>query len=1515
MFAHGPGSKCRLGYWALFGLLMMPLASIAQTCATPPGLAWGQVQDDFGVKVAGPFVTGFAACAAIAPAITGVSDGAGGYLTFSVSSASPGGPPIANVQNEVLSCWLVGNSGNSSPYYGDAANAYPQAGGCPLYWIQVTLPGQCATCNGVGHPIDPATGNVYATETDIELPGGPGAIAFQRFYNSDDQTGLDIGPGWRHSYSRSINTVLTPNGAAYPGQSAIVSSQYNTPEQACASGFPQVQGAVSAWTGAAVSYSNNTCVLSKAGVTVATVAIQSGPVPAAATSAIEYDLIRDNGQVLRFTTQNGLSPQPGVSVRLAITGSGFTVTDDEDTVETYNASGVLQSVTTRAGVVQSLTYNSNGQLSGVTDSFGNALSITYNGYGVIPQITVNGAGSVQYGYVGYEGGFRLSTITNLDGTTTGYTYGNSAFPDALTALIDESGSTFSTWGYDSQERGTATAEAGGANAVSLVYNSNGSTTVTDALGAVRTFTYSRVGDVNAVTSISGSQCPSCQEPAATSYDAYGWLASRADYNGNVTCYANDPVRGLELVRVEGFAPGNTCPANLAIYTPTGGTLQRKITTAWSPTWREPALITEPNRTIGYTFYPNGSIETKTITDTTVTPNGTRTWQYTYNGYGQPLTITGPRTDLKQVTTLAYYTCTTGGECGQIETITDALGHVTTFNTYNAYGQPLTITNQNGVVSTLTYDARLRLTSVSVATGPSTAETTGYQYYATGLLNIVTLPDGTAITYGYDAAHRLTDITDSLGNNIHYTLDALGNHKTDDVYDPTNTLRRVHTRMFNALSQLSQDINAAGMAVATTLTYDAQGNLKTADAPLGRNTTNYYDALNRLDQITDPNTGQTYLGYDANNNLNTVKDPRGLTTTYTHNGFGDLSELQSPDSGNTLNTFDSAGNLKTSTDARGDVVTYTLDALNRVTQQAYADETIVFGYDNPAKGANGIGRLTSASDASHALSWTYDDLGRVSGKGQTVAGVTKSVGYGYSNGDLVNLVTPWGQKVVYSYTNHQITGIAVNGTTLLSGVTYFPYGGVSGWTWGNGTTVARTYDQDGKITSITTAGDTVDYGYDNAFRITSVTDTGASGNSWSLPTYDLLDRLESASKSGTSYGWTYDANGNRLTQTGTTATTLTPATTSNELTQTTGGLVRTYAYDGAGNTKSYGTLTFAFDDRGRMSAATNGSTSASYIYNAVGQLIEKTVAGYETVLMYDESGHLLGEYTSYGVIDEETIWMGDIPVATLRRNGTTACTTTTVCVFYVHTDQLNAPRKISQPSTNTLAWQWGTDPFGTVAPAQNPGGLGTFVYNLRFPGQYYQAETGVNYNYFRDYDPQTGRYVESDPIGLKGGINTYAYAFGNPLTWSDWLGLKPGDVFPTIQAAAIDALDYVYQIYPNADREYAGSIFPVDGGYSATDPNPGTQSASSPSWPAGGGDAASAIYHTHGQCTPGKDNDNFSRPDSQGIQSDTFLSTWYQIPNYLETPGGIIKRYDPGTTLQSKGHVTTIRKGTACTCSK
>jgi RHS repeat-associated protein len=372
--------------------------------------------------------------------------------------------------------------------------------------------------------------------------------------------------------------------------------------------------------------------------------------------------------------------------------------------------------------------------------------------------------------------------------------------------------------------------------------------------------------------------------------------------------------------------------------------------------------------------------------------------------------------------------------------------------------------------------------------------------------------------------------------------------------------------------------------------------------------------------------------------------------------------------------------------------------------------------------------------------------------------------------MVLLTTPSGQNIAYAYTNHQITSMTVNGTSLLSAVTYFPFGAVSGWTWGNSSLVSRTYDTDGNIKSITTAGDTLNFTPDAAFRITSIVDTGSSANSWSFtnPGYDLLDRLQTASNgSGTTYTWQYDANGNRLSQSGTNATTYTPVTGNNQLHSNSNYLTRTYGYDNSGNTTSYAALSFTYNNRGRLATATNigTATSANYVYDAVGQLVLKTVNNVSTILMYDESGHLLGEYTNTGALIQETVWMGDIPVATLRPNGSAGCTSNPVCVFYVHTDQLNAPRKITQPSNNAIVWRWDADPFGTTQPT------GTLTYNLRVPGQYYQAETGLNYNYFRDYDPQTGRYVESDPIGLAGrSYSTYAYAAGNPISNVDPTGL-------------------------------------------------------------------------------------------------------------------------------------------------
>ena len=150
------------------------------------------------------------------------------------------------------------------------------------------------------------------------------------------------------------------------------------------------------------------------------------------------------------------------------------------------------------------------------------------------------------------------------------------------------------------------------------------------------------------------------------------------------------------------------------------------------------------------------------------------------------------------------------------------------------------------------------------------------------------------------------------------------------------------------------------------------------------------------------------------------------------------------------------------------------------------------------------------------------------------------------------------------------------------------------------------------------------------------------------------------------------------------------------------------------------------------------------------------AGTAAYYIYDESGHVIGEYDANGNPVQEHIYLGDKPVAVVQ-NGNTAT------LDYVTTDQLGTPRVVTN-SSQAIVWQWNSDPFGNGQPT------GSLSYNLRFPGQYYDSETGHNYNYKRDYDPSTARYIESDPIGLKGGVNTFTYVGDNPLTRTDRLGL-------------------------------------------------------------------------------------------------------------------------------------------------
>ena len=289
-------------------------------------------------------------------------------------------------------------------------------------------------------------------------------------------------------------------------------------------------------------------------------------------------------------------------------------------------------------------------------------------------------------------------------------------------------------------------------------------------------------------------------------------------------------------------------------------------------------------------------------------------------------------------------------------------------------------------------------------------------------------------------------------------------------------------------------------------------------------------------------------------------------------------------------------------------------------------------------------------------------------------------------------------------------------------------------------------------------------YDTASRVTSLT----LGNHSALIGsqnygYDELDRVTAYTGTGGPLGYTYDASGNRLTQTvNGTLTTYTVSPGSNRYTATTTGSSHpAFGYDANGSRINRSTTTYGYDAAGRLASFVSSNKTAAYVYNGTGARVMKTVNGVATLFAYDEAGHLTGDYTATGSASVETIYLGDLPVAVLKGS----------VKYYVHADYRNAPRQIDD-ANRVAVWTWNPLPFGENVAVANP-----LSYNLRFPGQYFDSESGLFQNGYRDYDPAAGQYVESDLIGLAGGINTYAYVGGNPVFRVDRLGLAPDFPIP------------------------------------------------------------------------------------------------------------------------------------------
>ena len=187
----------------------------------------------------------------------------------------------------------------------------------------------------------------------------------------------------------------------------------------------------------------------------------------------------------------------------------------------------------------------------------------------------------------------------------------------------------------------------------------------------------------------------------------------------------------------------------------------------------------------------------------------------------------------------------------------------------------------------------------------------------------------------------------------------------------------------------------------------------------------------------------------------------------------------------------------------------------------------------------------------------------------------------------------------------------------------------------------------------------------------------------------------------------------------------------------------------------------------MSSATTAGGTVTYLYNGLELRVSKTgptavVPTGAAYYVYNESGQLLGEYDANNKPIYETVYLGANPVGALKQTGTAAGNNLATSVYNVHADHLGAPRVITRSSDRAIVWRWdGAESFGGTAPNQNPNALGTFVYNQRFPGQVFDAETGLFQNWHREYNARLGRYIQSDPIGLAGGIKRTAMWGGIP----------------------------------------------------------------------------------------------------------------------------------------------------------
>ena len=1052
------------------------------------------------------------------------------------------------------------------------------------------------------------------------------------------------------------------------------------------------------------------------------------------------------------------------------------VYEDNGDYSIYSATGaLLESYSERNGTTVYYEYDGDNLLTRQYDSNGFELNFIYNEQGFVSQVTDQADRTWEYSYNQYG---NLQQVVDPDGHSKDYAYqteDNIGYKQHLLTDIHTNGTDpllnvtwsevllynkkamrVSSYAENDGKRhhySYAQASHNGKAAVRTVKTTklNGTNTTIESRTLIsEADRYWIVSDSNTTTNTSIS----------SSYDANGKLTERTDKRSNTTRY-------------EYNSAGSTTKITELAGTPD----ELVITRSYHNNTDRIAIENEYGlRETRYTYDSDLRVLTKTQVD--LATGAERSWSYTYHPntadsqgntvLGKIASVDGPLPSTQDTMRITY------NAQGLPTRIDLPLGQSISYS-YNSAGQPVSRMDANGVLTEMVLSS-----SNYLIQSTTNGRQRSYAYNGQGQLTQITDELGRVITMSYDNYNRPVQVTYPSGGSINYSYIDTASYtevtrsyqKADGTVTSTQISRtdpRSRMPLQEYLSSTSQQVNERqynGLDDLTQIIHYGQ---------YGTSTTVYsYDSEGRVSQIQDGESGITGMSYDVFARLTGVTDPNNGATQYLYTAFGDLTQQDSPDTGTISFSYDSAGNLTQQTNANNVRFSYSYDALNRVSGIDYAGDELDVNitYD---EGQNGKGRLTGVTDGSGSSSYQYSDRGFVTQSNSAVMGVQLNVWYSYNDaGQITRITYPSGDQIGVIYDSFgRLSSVerTDNGSTteLLSNIAWHG-SALSSYQQGNGVTTTLDYDTAGRLTAKQYGNNTnrMQNQLDNQGHITQQNWIRNSTHNSYIFQYDRLGRIAQDGIGDWDFG--YDAVGNRLTEKhsdGSSSKSYIYDNNSNRLSKINSDNI---TLDAAGNTLSDASRQYQYNAMNRLQSVTNTQTGdqGSYRYNYKGQRVYKHITGSlntEIRYVYGQYGELLGEYDSNGNRIKEYIYH--------RANGKNELIVQIEAdgsVIQIHTDHVGTPR-LATDQSKQVVWRWDSDAFGTTAANDDPDQDGTStVINHRFKGQYFDEETGLHYNYFRYYDPSAGRYVSSDPIGLRGGVNTFSYVSNSPLIHVDPYGL-------------------------------------------------------------------------------------------------------------------------------------------------